>query len=317
MATNITTGVGRIVWGHPCEARDKTQKNPQTGKFEPVLKDGVKVHQWTFGVAFPRAEFERDIWPHMAAEAATVYPGGAIPPKFAWKFKDGDTAIDDDGKPYNLREGYPGHIVLSVGTELKCPEIFKFNGTGYDQLPGDAIKCGDYVVLGLALKANAPADRTMTPGMYVNPTVVEFVGYGTKIVPQGAVNPMDVLGGRQHALPAGATAAPTVAAGQPGMPGVAPAAAGMPGASPMPAAIAPPPPPPPPPPPAPAAVQRPTDPSHVHLPGTADEQWFINGAWTPAVVAPPAAPLPPPAPDFVHNAGMPAAPAGMPTMPGR
>jgi hypothetical protein len=198
MATELTTGVGRIVWGHPCESRDKTQKDHATGKFLPVLKDGVKVQQWTFGVAFPRAEFESTIWPAMAAEAATVYPGGQVPPKFAWKFKDGDRDIDDDGKPYNLREGYAGHIVLTVGTELKCPEVFKFNGTGYDQLPGDAIKCGDYVVLGLNLKANAPTDRTMTPGMFVNPTVIEFVGYGTKIIPQGGVNPMDVLGGRQR-----------------------------------------------------------------------------------------------------------------------
>ena len=309
MAVNIITGVGRIVWGHPTEARDKTQKNQATGRFEPVFKDGVKVQQWTFGVAFPRAEFESLIWPAMAAEAATLYPGGTPPPKFAWKYKDGDKDVDDDGKPYSLREGYAGHIVLTVSTELKCPEIFKFNGTGYDQLPGEAIKCGDYVVLGLALKANVPTDRTQTPGMYVNPTVVEFVGYGTKIVPQGAVNPMDVLGGRAHALPPGATAAPQASVGAPGMPQMPAMAppAGMPAMAPP---VAPVMAPPPPPAPVAPAVQRPTDPSHIHAPGTPGEQWWVNGAWTPAVAAPT---MPPPAPDFVQNAGMPQ----MPTMPGR
>ena len=48
MAINIQTGLGRIVWGNPAEA--KIQKNFTTK--QPVLKDGQQVQEWSCGVAF-------------------------------------------------------------------------------------------------------------------------------------------------------------------------------------------------------------------------------------------------------------------------
>lgn len=47
---------------------------------------------------------------------------------------------------------------------------------------------------------------------------------------------------------------------------------------------------------APSGPQRPTDPTHIHAAGTPAEQWWVNGAWTPAVVQAPPAPPPAPAP---------------------
>jgi hypothetical protein len=177
----IDTGVGRIVWGHPSKAQHKRDQQNQV-----VMKDGKPVEQWTFGLAIPRQHFETVIWPAMAAEAATGFPN--IPPQFSWKFKDGDNAIDRKGLPYNQREGYAGHYVLSVSTEVFAPQVVHFNpATGqYRQMAPDEIKCGDYVAAKLQLKVNVPTNASHTPGLYVNPVLIDFVGYGTAIVSANA-----------------------------------------------------------------------------------------------------------------------------------
>lgn len=314
----ITTSVGRIVWGHPTKSKNKTRKNPATNAKEVVMKDGVPVQQWAFGVAFPKAEFHAHVWPAMAAEAAALYPTGTPPQKFAYKYVDGD-GVDDQGKPYSAREGYAGCYVLSVSTELMAPGVFKLNGAQYQQMDANAIKCGDYVALGLNIKGNIPVDRSQTPGLYINPLAIEFVGYGTEIQGQGQADPMALFAGRQHQLPAGASAAPVGGGGAVGMPGMgaAPPAPGampgapgmMPPAAPMaPAPIAPPAPPPP----APVATGpiRPTDPAWIMPNPAGGEMWWNGTGWAPAPV------LPPPAHDFVQNAGMPPAPPTMPAAPG-
>lgn len=322
MPVEIATPVGRIVWGHPTKPRNKTRKNPATGANEVVMKaDGSgPIQQWSFGVAYDKAQFQAGIWPAMSQEAAALFSNG-VPGKFSWKYQDGD-GVDDQGKPFSAREGYAGCYVLAISSELQAPPIFKLNGGKYDQLPGDAIKCGDYVVVGLNIKANQPSDRTHTPGLYMNPTLVEFIGYGTEIVSQGNVDPMALLGGQARQLPPGASATPMQAPGAPGLPGMgaaAPAPMAPPAAAPgmmppgpmqsPPAMMQPPPAPmaPPPPPPAPVGPQRPTDPTHIAHAGTPSEQWWNGTAWAPAPIAPTAAPpmLPPPAHDFVANAGMP------------
>jgi len=327
MAVEITTPVGRIVWGHPTKARDKINKDTK----QKVLKaDGTPAQQWSFGVAFDKATFQQFIWPAMVQEAATVYPPSATsngqpstPPKFSWKYTDGD-GIDDQGKPYNTREGYAGCYVLAISSELMAPPIFKNNGASYQQLPGDAVKCGDYVAVGLNLKVNVPENRAHTPGLYVNPLAIEFVGYGTEIVGQGSADPNAIFKGAQHQLPPGASATPIGGAAGVGMPGMGMQQPGQPqpgmmGApaqmmAPQPGAMAPAPmmqpgqpqpgmmpaPAPAMTAPAPVGPQRPTDPTHIAPhPQTGAEMWFINGAWIPAA-------HPTPAPDFVASAGMPA-----------
>ena len=310
---------GRLVRGHPLKPRavtDRTTKQPKLNKV------GQPRQAWTFGVAFPKAEFQASIWPLMLQEVGSVYPPTphtngmpSAPPKFAWKYIDGD-GIDDEGKPYNLREGYAGCYILNFSTELKAPGLFKWNGASYDQLAPDAIKTGDYIVVGATMKANVPQDKTETPGLYMNPEGVQFIAYGPEIISQGTVDPMTMFKGQTYALPPGASATPigggagvgmpgmgmqqpgmmapamqpgmTAPAMQPGMTAPQPMAAPM--AAPAPAMAAP----------APVGPQRPLDPSHIAPnPGTGQEMWWINGAWTPAPA------MPAPAHDFVANAGMP------------
>ncbi|RUW55629.1 hypothetical protein EOA32_01010 [Mesorhizobium sp. M1A.F.Ca.ET.072.01.1.1] len=291
MTVEFKTPVGRIVWGNPGKA---SQKKDQKGN--TVLKDGKPVEQWSFGLAIPRADFEAHVWPYMAQEAATGY-GQGIPPQFSWKYKDGDNGVDRNGKPYNQREGYAGHYVLTITTEAFAPPIFKLqpNGT-YAQLTGDQIKCGDYVACALSLKVNVPTDRTHTPGLYVNPVAIDHVGYGQPII--NGPDAQTLFGGQQYQLPPGASATPVAAAGAPGMPGtMQPGQMPQPGAMPMPAGS---------PMPGPAAAPQ-MQPGMVPQPGYPQPQ-----------------PMPAPAPDFTRNAGMqpgqmpqPGAmpmPAGMPQM---
>lgn len=215
MAIEISTPVGRLVWGDP--TKPKTKTDPKTRA--PILDaNGQPRQQWTFGVAFDKATFQQSIWPAMAQEAATAFPNG-VPPAFSWKYVDGD-GVDREGKPYSEREGYAGCYVLAISTELMAPPVFKLVNGAYQQLPPGAMKCGDYVALGLNLKVNVPTDRTQTPGLYVNPLAIEFVGYGTEIVGTGSADPMALFKGAQHQLPPGASATPIGNANAPGMPGM-------------------------------------------------------------------------------------------------
>ncbi|HRQ13037.1 MAG TPA: hypothetical protein PK205_07010 [Promineifilum sp.] len=304
----LRTGVGRIVWGHPCKAQ--TKKDQRTN--QPVLKDGQPIQQWVFGVAFPKAEFQATIWPAMAAEAATGYPQG-VPQGFSWKYKDGD-GVDKQGKPYNTREGYAGCYVLTISTEAFAPPVFRFANGGYVQMQANELKTGDYVALALNVKVNVPKNASHTPGLYINPVAVEFVGFGQEIV--ATADPMALFGGRQHQLPPGASMTPLAPATGVGMPGTAGPLPGAPGAmAPIQPAMSPPPG-------APTAY-----PSNVGVPGYAAPT-TAPGYPPPGAgqIAPPVAPMAPAAPgyppahDFVHAApGMPSAPVGpggMPPMPG-
>lgn len=217
MAQEFKTGVGRIVWGNPAKPQiKKYQDGPDKGK--PVLKDGQPVHQWAFGVAFPKAEFQAAIYPYMHAEMSTGFPNGA-PPKFAWKFVDGD-GIDSNGQPFAAREGYAGCYVLTVATEAFAPPIYKYQNGSYAQLPADGIKTGDYVVCAIKTVLNVPADRTRVPSLYVNPVAIEHVGYGKEI--QNGPDAAKLFGGATYQLPPGASAQPVAPSGGLGMPGTVP-----------------------------------------------------------------------------------------------
>ena len=199
---------GRIVWGHPGTLSPKKDNQ----KKAIIGKDGQPVMQCAFGVAIERNYFYQYVLPALQAESRTAFPNGT-PPKFAWKYKDGDSEIDDKGKPYNLREGWAGHVVLTVATQGFTPQIFKKNPANgaWDQIGEKEIKCGDYVAVNVTVKYNG-ATGTNTPGLYVNPNGVIFLGYGPEIV-SGGQDPDEMFAGFNPSLPAGASATPIFTGG--------------------------------------------------------------------------------------------------------
>lgn len=211
----LRSPVGRVVWGHPGKSTIKKDNKTK----QPILKDGKPVEQWAFGVAFSKADFSAALYPAMYQEAMTAFPHG-VPQNFSWKFTDGDS-VDKQGKPYSLRDGYAGCMVLNISTEAFAPPIYKYENGSYRQIASEEIKCGDYVSVNINLKVNVPTDRTFTPGLYVNPNGVELVAYGQEIVTAGG-DPNELFGGQQHQLPQGASLVPLSSApANAAMPGMA------------------------------------------------------------------------------------------------
>lgn len=213
----FVTPVGRIVWGNPLKPRPKMDQNVSPPV--PVLKDGKQVQQWAFGLAIPKAEFNAQVWPQMAAAAAATF-GATVPQNFRYKLIDGDGMdTNNPPKPYRDREGYAGHVVLVISTEAFQPPLFKYDPQSRNYMQWTELKTGDYVRANITLEAHQgkAGIRTSVPGMYVNPVGVEFIGYGTEI--NNGPDAMTMFGGQHVALPPGASATPLAPAGAPIMPG--------------------------------------------------------------------------------------------------
>lgn len=311
--TEITTPLGRVVWGHPLKPRHKTDN--QNNKL--FNDDGSPVMEVAFGLAIPQDQFAASVWPAMAAEIGKGYPNGA-PGNFSYKMTQ-PHEIDNKGKPYSEREGYAGHVVLAVATTLQPPAGFKFQNGAYMQIGADDIKCGDWVMVGLNFKVNVPANRSHTPSIYVNPLTVLLCYEGDAIAGSGfQADPNQMFGQAPQIAPPppGARAIGTAAPGQmapagtmPGMGQAPQQMGGMPGqAAPMQMGNG-----------MPGAAPAGAAPSYQTQPGQ-------HGAFAAPMSPSNPGQMPPPATDFIPGApqqpqgmGMPgqAAPGGMPGMPTR
>lgn len=176
---------GRIVWtcGDLFSGQVKKDQNKQVVIDQ---RTGEPVIEYGFGLAIKKVgddgqhhpEYVK-AWKAMQTEAQSIYQGGQVPPNFAWKYKDGDSAIDDKGQPYANRTGYAGHFVLTCTTRIPI-KYFIFQG-GNNTLVNTGIKCGDYVNVQLNLKAH-PAQGTYKAGLYVNPMAVQLIAAGAEII---------------------------------------------------------------------------------------------------------------------------------------
>ena len=207
LSTQLVTAPGRIVWGNPLVGRPKKDNNNQ-----PVLKDGKPVTEYQFGLAIPKAQFA-ELGAAMQAEAQAACPQG-IPADFAYKFKDGDTGTDAKGGALSAKTGYAGCYVIACSTEFPIP-VYKRNGAAFEQLT-QGVKTGDFVRVQLTINGHgrAPGKMGAKPGLYLNPNMVEFLGYGEEI--RGAANPDDAFGAPVAALPQGASATPVASGPMPG-----------------------------------------------------------------------------------------------------
>lgn len=183
----FTTPEARLVGGHPMERNvirdDKTNLPKMDDLGEPRL-------QTYLAIAIPKGS-ETD-WKHtpawgalMKSAAESGWPNGEHgAPAFAWKVIDGDSKVPNrKGKKPCDREGYPGHWVISCSTEIpvKCFHVGKYDPI--DQIRDSLeIKRGDYIRVQLQVRGNAPSQ---SPGIYVNPTLVEFRRAGVLIVGEG------------------------------------------------------------------------------------------------------------------------------------
>lgn len=211
---DLLTPVGRMVQGHPMEQQTTDHKgNPLVTKTGPNI--GKPRVAYFFAIAIPKNDPQ---WPafkqQIDAIAQASYPAGEWQrPGFAWKIVDGDSTIPNEngGVPANM-EGFPGNWVIRCSGGFE-PKVYTAGGAS-QIVDKTQIKRGDYVRAYLSVKSNDQSGSQA--GIYLNPNMVEFVGYGQEIVtgPSGE----QVFGGAPAALPPGASAtplAPTTTIAQP------------------------------------------------------------------------------------------------------
>lgn len=173
---------GRIVWASGDLFKGKLQTIYGTNMPKLNQKTGLQDIQYGFGLAIPVAELSDPVrgalWIAMHEEAYTMFPSRQIPQAFAMKYKDGTNGIDENGQPYNLREGYNGCLVFALTTNLVI-RYFKWENGQNIQI-SEGIKCGDYVNVQVNVKAH-PASGAGKAGLYLNPMVVQLVVAGKEI----------------------------------------------------------------------------------------------------------------------------------------
>lgn len=224
----ILMPVSRLVQGSLYKAYDKDQQGRPMVYPAGHAKAGQPKINYFFAVAIAKQPGEVAWWntpwgAKALAVAQAAWPGGQTQiPSFAWKIEDGDSTIPNKNNKKNCDlEGFPGNWIVNFGSSLSTKIYQQEGGRWAEWLQVDAIKLGDFVEVQASVSGNGNAQN---PGIYMNPDMVAFRGYGPRI--QRGPDP-NAAGFGQSALPPGASNVPT---GGPGLPiaGTMPPGAGMP-----------------------------------------------------------------------------------------
>jgi len=175
-------------------------------------KDGQPKTTWFIGGIIAKndpafAEF----WQTLTAVAQRDFPGGEYQrPDFAWKVVDGD-GTNQDGKAYPAH--CHGHYIVRMSNGYQ-PTVYD---TANQQIV-DPQQCqrGYYIRAALTVVGNGDAQR---PGLYLNPNLIQVVGYG-EIITSGP-DPSQVFASPVQ-LPPGASATPVASAPMPAQVGMPP-----------------------------------------------------------------------------------------------
>jgi len=219
---DFLTPVGRLVAGDVFKANTTDpQGQPLTIKSGPNA--GQPRTEYYFAIAIPKTDPGYPALKAKLLEAAKAgFPtlfdvaGNCARPDFAWKITDGDSQTPNmNGTIPANKEGYAGCWVVSFKSSFAA-QVYTKGGEAIITDPGQ-IKKGYYIRVYGSVTANGNQQR---PGVFLNPSMVELVGYGEEIVsgPDGTA----VFGTAPAPLPTGASMTPI--AGTPlAMPGITPA----------------------------------------------------------------------------------------------
>ena len=228
--------VGRLISGHPMEIHAVTDNKTKLPKMQ---KDGVTPQMECYvGVAIakgPETHWNQTSWGLLIHQAAAVgFPNGEHgAATFAWKIVDGDSTTPNKkgNKPCDM-EGAPGHWIVYAkqGWPTPCYHVGKYEPHQVIQRK-EEIKRGDYVRLVANVVANNVNGPTESPGVYINPVLMELSRAGVQIV-GSAPDASAAFADSAPVLPANAlidTAAPAPVA----TPAAAPAPVATPAAAPV------------------------------------------------------------------------------------
>lgn len=181
---DFLTPVGRLVAG------DVFKGNTTDLSGRPLLiKNGPNAGQpkkeFYFAVAIKKDEpkFKTDVMDKLTSAAKAGFPtlfdasGKCTRADFALKITDGDsTTPNQNGTIPSSKIGYAGCWVLSFKSGF-APKVYTQGGTSLLTDP-DSVKRGYYVRVYARATANGEMQK---PGLYLNPSMVELVGYGDVI----------------------------------------------------------------------------------------------------------------------------------------
>lgn len=191
-------------------------------KGQPLtFSDGSPRTQYSFGIAIPKGQeqhWNQTPWGAKLWQAgASAWPAIHQTPTFAWKVKDGDSTVPNKkgNRPCD-QEGHPGHWIVWLSGSF-APRITKDQGRT-EFIEPNAVKPGYWVEVFANTASN---NRNDSPGMYLNYSVINFVGYDTEIQLANAVD-ATAVGFGQQAAPAHVSAAPVATMQQPPAPAAAP-----------------------------------------------------------------------------------------------
>lgn len=252
---NALLPTGRIVGGHPMTKSAVKDERTGAPKLDSLGNQRMSTY---FGIAIPKAgetHWNQTQWGALIwNEGAAGFPRGEYQsPTFAWKITDGDSGIPNKkGRIPNQQEGYAGHWVLNISTELEPPKCYKLvqnplnpNGAvALQELTSEKqLKKGDYGRVSLVVKANCDKNgNAQTPGVYLNPTGFCMDKEGDEIVSESSVH-VDAAAAFGGTVMAPAMTPPPSAPVTPVMPNHTYMAATPPPPPSAPAAMTPPPPP--------------------------------------------------------------------------
>jgi hypothetical protein len=226
----VTSPVGRLVQGDLFVLQDKDntgaprvyKTGPKAGQPNPQLYLGVafaKTYgtlddeirgQTEFGKFYQAIDHAaRTCWPNLFPQP---WPAPCVNPLFAFKVADGD-GVDRNGKRNAEKAGQAGHWIVSFGSSY-LPKVVQAAGNNvFNQITDpNMVKRGYYIRVAVDIASN---ESLQSPGLYLNPTMVEFCGYGPEIV--GGPDAASVFG-QPAALPPGASTVPPVGAPLPAPP---------------------------------------------------------------------------------------------------
>ena len=205
----ILTPVGRLVQGD-CFEGSKTDAEGRP----LVIKNGPNAGQprvdYFMAIAIPKtdATYMAEVHNKVHQTAALAFPtlfdasGKCINPAFAFKITDGDSQIPNTkGISPCTREGFPGHWILNFSGGF-APKVYT-KGGGEAIVDKTAIKRGDYIRIYGSVAGNGSMQQ---PGVYLNHSMVEFIGHGVEIIT--GPDATAVFGGAPAATPAAASATP-------------------------------------------------------------------------------------------------------------
>lgn len=214
---DFTTPVGRLVSGSPFEPQTKDHEGkPLTIKSGPNA--GQPTIRYFMALAIPKTDpAVGEFIGNIQAAAAQAFPamfdpaGTCLRPDFAWKFKDGDSAVPDKkgNKPCD-KEGYPGNWIFAF-SGAHPPKVHDTDPRVVLTDP-NSVKRGYYVRIFGSVVGN---DQTANPGVYLNYSGVQLVAYGPEIH-VGPDTAAVFAAAPVAQLPPGASATPLAPAAVPG-----------------------------------------------------------------------------------------------------